>query len=105
MHAHTWPGNVRELWSTLRRAALWSSKATIDGSEMREAILPAQARARDAPVGDGEVNLPDVLAEVARGHLRRALEASGGNKSRAAARLGLASHQTLTNWMERYGVT
>ncbi|HEY2515352.1 MAG TPA: sigma-54 dependent transcriptional regulator [Polyangiaceae bacterium] len=105
LHAHTWPGNVRELWSTLRRAALWSSRAAIDAADAREAILPVEGRGVEKPVGDGAVNLPEVLADVARQHLRRALDACSGNKSRAAARLGLASHQTLTNWMDRYGVT
>jgi DNA-binding NtrC family response regulator len=105
LHAHSWPGNVRELWSTLRRAALWSSRSTIDAADVREAILLAEARAVPTPAGGGAVNLPEVLADVAREHLRRALEASGGNKSKAAAHLGLASHQTLTNWLERYGVT
>jgi transcriptional regulator with PAS, ATPase and Fis domain len=105
LHAHTWPGNVRELLSTLRRAALWSTRATIDAGDMREAILPAEVRAVDTPVGESGVSLPEVLADVARRHLRRALDACGGNKTRAAERLGLASHQTLTNWMERYGVT
>ena len=105
LHAHTWPGNVRELWSTLRRAALWSSGATIDATDVREAILSAEVRPAVSPVGDSAVDLPEVLAEVARQHLRHALAVCGGNKSKAAARLGLASHQTLTNWMDRYGVT
>jgi DNA-binding protein Fis len=32
------------------------------------------------------------------------MEESGGSKSKAAEMLGLKNYQTLTNWMEKYGV-
>ena len=34
----------------------------------------------------------------------RALDEAHGNKSQAAALVGLPSYQTFTNWMNRYGV-
>jgi DNA-binding NtrC family response regulator len=104
LHAHSWPGNVRELGSTLRRAALWSSGAVIEVDDAREAILRTDEAPLKASSAGGDVDLPEVLADVARQHLRSALAACSGNKSKAAARLGLASHQTLTNWLARYGV-
>ncbi|HEX2569074.1 MAG TPA: sigma 54-interacting transcriptional regulator [Polyangia bacterium] len=105
--AHSWPGNVRELFNTLRRAALWSSGPTIGADDVREAILPAAAPAGadtilGRPLGEG-LDLPELLAEVARHYLTRALKEGQGNKSRAAALLGLPSHQTLGNWLRRYG--
>ena len=48
-------------------------------------------------------DLPELLAEVARHYLSRAMEVAHGNKTRAAAMLGLPSYQTLTNWLEKYG--
>jgi transcriptional regulator with GAF, ATPase, and Fis domain len=39
-----------------------------------------------------------------RHYVEQALQISGGNKSAAAKLLGLASHQTLNNWMKRLGV-
>jgi transcriptional regulator with PAS, ATPase and Fis domain len=101
LHAHAWPGNVRELMNTLRRAALWTPGATVQGEDAREALLSAPS---PLEVTAGEIDLPSHLAEIARRHLARALDAAGGNKSRAAAALGLASHQTLTNWIRRYGL-
>ena len=104
---HTWPGNVRELLNTLRRAALYSQGDSIQAEEVREAILPAvQDRPVDIlnrPLGEG-CNLPDLLAELARHYLERALAEAHGNKSKAAQLVGLASYQTLTNWLGKYGV-
>ena len=51
------------------------------------------------------LDLPGLLATVARHYLERALDEAAGNKTRAAKLVGLPSYQTLTNWMRRYGVT
>ena len=105
---HSWPGNVRELLNTLRRAAIWSDVETIDAEDIREALLPAPRDQRqevlDRALGDG-FSLPDLLANVARHYLARAMEEAAGNKSRAAELVGLASYQTLTNWLSKYGVS
>jgi len=104
---HPWPGNVRELLNTLRRAAVWSEGAVIQVDDAREALLigPNAARAEilDRPLGDG-LNLPELMDMVARHYLERAMKEAGGNKTSAAKLVGLASYQTLTNWLERYGV-
>ncbi len=105
---HSWPGNVRELLNTLRRAAIWSDGATITVEDAREALLPAPAAQRrdvlDHGLGDG-FSLPDLLADIARKYLTRALQRAGGNKTKAAELVGLPSYQTLTNWIKRYGVS
>ena len=105
---HSWPGNVRELLNTLRRAAIWSDVETIEAEDVREALLPAPHDRRqeilDRTLGDG-FSLPDLLASVARHYLTRAMEEAAGNKSRAAELVGLASYQTLTNWLSKYGVS
>ncbi len=105
--AHSWPGNVRELQNTLRRAALWSAGEALSADEVRDALIQdPRGSGSDVlirPLGDG-FSLPSVLSEVARHYLERALAESGGNRSVAAARLGLGSHQTLANWLARHGV-
>ena len=105
---HSWPGNVRELLNTLRRAAIWSDGETIEAEDVREAILPAPRdqghEILDRALGEG-FSLPDLLANVARHYLARAMEEAAGNKSRAADLVGLASYQTLTNWLSKYGVS
>ena len=105
---HSWPGNVRELLNTLRRAAIWSDGATIEAEDVREALLPAPRDEEQAVLGRALGNgfsLPDLIANVARHYLERAMEETAGNKSRAADLVGLASYQTLTNWLLRYGMS
>ncbi len=107
MLGYHWPGNVRELLNTLRRAALWSEGTTIAEEDLREALLLFPAHENDdvlaRPLTAG-FNLQDLLAEVARHYLYRALDEAQGNRTRAAELLGLKSYQTLKNWMEKYGV-
>ena len=103
---HPWPGNVRELSNTLRRAAIWSDGSSITAEDLHDALLPA-ARDRAAAVLDRTLgngfSLPQLLAEVARHYLARAMEEAANNKTRAAELVGLASYQTLTNWLSKYG--
>ena len=105
---HPWPGNVRELSNTLLRAAIWSDDATIRAQDLRDALLPAARDQRrevwDRPLGNG-LSLPDLLAEIARHYLARAMAEAANNKTRAAALVGLASYQTFTNWLAKYGVS
>ncbi len=107
LNAHNWPGNVRELYSTLRRAAIWTTGDVIREDDLREAMLESvsteTADVLGRPLGEG-LDLQGVLAEVARHYLERALDQSRGNKSEAARLVGLPSYQTFSNWIERYGV-
>jgi DNA-binding NtrC family response regulator len=104
---HTWPGNVRELWNTLMRAVIWSQTDTISAEEMRNALLASPGQRADdilhRPLGDGLI-LPELLEQVARHYLKRAMEDTDGNKTEAAKLVGLPSYQTLTNWLDRYKV-
>jgi transcriptional regulator with PAS, ATPase and Fis domain len=104
---HKWPGNVRELHNTLRRAAIWSSGPAISSEDLRDALLPSIGQGRGAmngqPLGGG-FNLAELLKEIARGYLQRAMDEAHGNKTKAAELVGLPSYQTLTNWLEKYKV-
>jgi DNA-binding NtrC family response regulator len=105
---HPWPGNARELRNTLLRAAIWSGGPTIRADDVREAILPSiegqePTGILERPLGDG-LDIHEVLGEVVRHYLGRALEEAHGNKTRAAELVGLPSYQTFSNWMSRYGV-
>lgn len=105
--AHPWPGNVRELLNTLRRAAIWSDGTSISSEDIREALLPMAASARQDVLGrplGGGFNLTDLLKEVAQHYLGRAIDEAQGNKTKAAELVGLPSYQTLTNWLSRYEV-
>jgi DNA-binding NtrC family response regulator len=104
---HDWPGNVRELESTLRRAFIWSKGPVIDEKEAREALLTGP---RDAgtdllgrPLGEG-FKLADLMGDLARHYLSRAMKEAQGSKTKAASLVGFANYQTLKNWLEKYAV-
>jgi transcriptional regulator with PAS, ATPase and Fis domain len=107
MLSYSWPGNARELFNTLHRAAIWSPEETISVDDIREILIPESS----ATLNKGEpltlrngVNLSEILANISREYLSQALRETGGNKTRAAKLLGLPNYQTLTNWLEKYGI-
>jgi transcriptional regulator with PAS, ATPase and Fis domain len=104
---HAWPGNVRELEASLRRGFIWSKGPVIDETEAREALLAAPRGADEEvlgrPLGDG-FRLADLMGDVARHYLSRAIKDAQGNKTKAASLVGLASYQTLKGWLEKYDV-
>lgn len=103
---HPWPGNVRELQATLVRAALWCQGDTIELQDMTGALFEMPDRTDHAGSVDLSqgVDIQELLGEFVRPYLRQALDRTAGNKTRAAKLLGLKSQQTLSNWMEKYGI-
>jgi transcriptional regulator with PAS, ATPase and Fis domain len=92
---HSWPGNVRELHNAVEYAFLLG-----DGPVLSEGDLPPELRENftefesRVPVPDGQ--LPPKAQKIAR-----ALERAGGNRSRAAASLGI-SRSTLWRRMKEH---
>lgn len=102
---YSWPGNVRELYSVLARLTLWAD-SPVDANDV-EATLgasPIESNAiLDRPIRAG-FDLQALQSEVARHYLRRALEQTGGNKTRAAELLGLGGSQVVSDWIKRHRV-
>jgi DNA-binding NtrC family response regulator len=82
---HPFPGNVRELQNLVERLLIMTPSPTIGADQVR-AVLPREERA--AAAGDG-LRLSGLVHEFERGQIEAALEASGGNVTQAASRLGL----------------
>ncbi|UJJ31827.1 sigma-54 interaction domain-containing protein [Halopseudomonas maritima] len=103
---HAWPGNVRELQATLLRAALWSQGDTLGPEDVAGALfdMPPSASSNATPDISQGIDINGKIRDFTKGHLIEALKYTGGNKTRAAELLGLASQQTLTNWMKKYDV-
>jgi len=106
----SWPGNLRELENTLRRLVVWSDTKEISEAEVLDALLPRAERVdRESTIlgrsFEEGVDLQEIIAEVARHYILKAIEHSEGNKSTAAKLVGLPSYQTLSNWMKKYGIT
>jgi DNA-binding NtrC family response regulator len=93
---YPWPGNVRELENAVERAVVLAPGPRVDVEDLPEEVSAAPRR---AAVGDGT----RTLAEVEKEHILAVLEASGGNKTKAAERLGIGV-ATMFRKMKEYGV-
>ncbi|MBI2378643.1 MAG: sigma-54-dependent Fis family transcriptional regulator [Deltaproteobacteria bacterium] len=117
LSGYVWPGNVRELKNAIMRALVVS--APDEAIEIRhlpdELALHAGASAqaspedelRDVPVDaaflpEAVRPLGDVIAEVEARTLRKAVSATGGNRSEAARLLGISRKQ-LWQKLKQYG--
>jgi two-component system response regulator HydG len=99
--AHGWPGNVRELMNAMERAVVLAT-----GDFLSEADFPTAvgSRAAEPPAEDPLETVGSVpLEAVEKATILKTLEASGGNKSEAARRLGI-TRRTLHKRLKRYGV-
>ena len=121
---HRWPGNVRELENVLRRAVVAMG---VEETEVRLEHLPALAAGdggcedeerADGAAGPGSDHSPDasptedsaslkpldsVVARAEAEHIRRALSACDGSRTRCAAVLGV-SLRTLQYKLKRHGI-
>ncbi len=92
-----WPGNMRELQNVIERCV---ALATVD--EISAEDLPQHVRERrDTDFLAGAVARRLKLSELEREYITRVLEDEGGNKTRAAQRLGL-DRKTLYRKLEDY---
>jgi two-component system response regulator AtoC len=98
--AYSWPGNVRELENAIDRAV-----AVAKGNVILPSDLPPEVGGAGPVVsGDGSGIIEDrpTLAELERRYIALLLHESGGNKKKAAERLGI-DRRTLYRALERTG--
>ncbi|HVQ35305.1 MAG TPA: sigma-54 dependent transcriptional regulator [Candidatus Bathyarchaeia archaeon] len=92
--SYPWPGNVRELENLMERLAVLVPRDRIEAADLPEALrggaLPAASRASE-----------ESLDALERARILDVLQACGGNKKLAAARLGI-HRSTLYAKLERY---
>jgi len=106
LEAHTWPGNVRELANCLRRAVALATGTEIgreglEGSPWEEAGESGQRDGKGSR--DDRLRAGVSLENMERKLVEMTLEATGGNRSRAAELLGV-SLRTVRNKIRSYGL-
>ena len=101
LSTHDWPGNVRELENALERALVLADK-TILPEHLPENVQ-GQAGGRDLDRVLGTFSLKKAQREMERVLIRRALQATGGNKSKAGHLLEI-SYPSLLSKMKEYGL-
>jgi DNA-binding NtrC family response regulator len=84
---HSWPGNVRELENVIGHAAMMTMSDTIDVQDLPMYLHAPSTQVEQAAVADVPPSGVGALEEQERLLLVRALEAAGGNQSKAARML------------------
>jgi Nif-specific regulatory protein len=112
---HPWPGNIRQLRNVLERLILLAENATIGEREVSAVLLaethsqmqmqmpspptppafasPPMSGIASPPVSGASVRAYHPVQESDRAAIEAALAETGGNKSRAAQKLGLTLRQ------------
>ena len=97
---YDWPGNIRELQNEVERGAL------LAGGEERIDALHLSEQIADSTPGAGlprSGKMKEVIAQVEREMIAQALQQHGGNRTRAAADLGV-SRWGLVQKIKGYGI-
>ncbi|MEZ4363647.1 MAG: sigma 54-interacting transcriptional regulator [Kofleriaceae bacterium] len=129
LRAHSWPGNVRELCHCIEQMILLSVPGPITAADVRLLAQPQERVREHAPIssprailsesldvvepsprsaaaGLGEVDSLDLrsaMESLERNMIRQALSTTCGNRTEAAALLGL-NRTTLVEKIRKYGV-
>src|SRR5690606_8120009 len=106
LQAYDWPGNVRELMAAVEYACI-----VCEGGRILPCHLPPEIveRGEDAEAaaegraGEGSRRYQAPDADAEREIIRRALEEAQGNRTRAAAALGMG-RTTLWQKLKAYGL-
>ena len=103
--AHTWPGNLRELQNAIERALIAADGHVISAAHLGIGGPGALATAlpSEAQIAARSVATTQPLAEVERQAVVDALRRAKGNKTQAAAALGL-SRGAFYRRLERFGL-
>ena len=97
---YDWPGNVRELENAVERAVVLAGRPLLDVEDFAPRGWRPGAAAPPASSGPDELLS---LEELERRHVLRVLESCGGQKTRAAAVLGI-NRTTLWKKLRQYGL-
>ena len=100
---YAWPGNVRELENTIERAMVLCDGDVIDAHDLperlREALDPVQVQ-----LATGELSVKKTTAAIEEILIRRALQKTRGNRTRAAELLEI-SHRALLYKIKDYKIS
>ena len=97
-----WPGNVRELENTVERAMVLTEGERIQPVDLPERIRETRERSLSQLDGD-ELSIKKTTRNIEEILIRRALQRTRGNRTRASELLEI-SHRALLYKIKDYGI-
>jgi two-component system response regulator AtoC len=104
---YDWPGNVRELENSIERAIVLCEGHQIEMDALPERVRRAPAPSAVPPAADGEdgdLSIKRASRRSEEALIRRALQKTRGNRTRAAELLEI-SHRALLYKIKEYGIS
>ncbi|MDX1577085.1 MAG: helix-turn-helix domain-containing protein, partial [Gemmatimonadota bacterium] len=96
LEAYEWPGNIRELRNVIERATILALEGWVEPSHLPDYVREERERRRKVVIPVGIT-----AAEAERRLIVETLESVGGNRTKAAERLGL-SPKTIYNKLKAW---
>ncbi|HQP39090.1 MAG TPA: sigma 54-interacting transcriptional regulator, partial [Polyangiaceae bacterium] len=100
---YAWPGNVRELENSIERAMVLAESEMITAHELPERIREARDPIK-MQLASGELSIKKTTRLIEEVLIRRALQKTRGNRTRAAQVLEI-SHRALLYKIKEFGLT
>jgi two-component system response regulator AtoC len=100
---YSWPGNVRELENTVERAMVLAETDRIQAADLPERIREAKDKIQ-TQLGSEELSIKKSIRAIEEILIRRALQRTHGNRTRAAELLEI-SHRALLYKLKDYSIT
>jgi DNA-binding NtrC family response regulator len=102
LQAQSWPGNVRELENAIERAVVLAGGPELQVADFEQGA-PSGMTARASGEGAARADELISLSSLERSHIERVLSACDGQKTKAAAILGI-NRTTLWKKLRTYGM-
>jgi two-component system response regulator AtoC len=103
LYEYAWPGNVRELENTIERAMVLTEGDTITAADLPERVREARDPVQ-MQLASGELSVKKTMRIIEEILIRRALQKTKGNRTRAAEILEI-SHRALLYKIKDYVIT
>jgi two-component system response regulator AtoC len=103
LYEYSWPGNVRELENTIERAMVLADGDQIIASDLPERIREAQDQVK-VQLNSGELSIKKMTRVIEEILIRRALQKTKGNRTRAAEVLEI-SHRAVLYKIKEYEIS
>jgi two-component system response regulator AtoC len=99
---HSWPGNIRELENIIERSMILAQNDNLDLNEMKNTITSLRETNTNLTT-EGIYSIKKTVRTIEEKLIAKALQKTGGNKSRAAKLLEI-SYPSLLSKIEEYEI-